>query len=152
MPRKTKQASKRRHAKKAVPVLGFVGASLGLGGVAAAAPAMTADIPAKGLMPVSPGPEINLTEEELADVSLGTFYVFDKENARAQQKGIQIARGCGCGGRGCGGRGCGCGGRGCGCGGRGCRGCGGGCRCGGVCGCGCSGSCCLSWGICWPGC
>jgi hypothetical protein len=136
--------------KEAAPVLGLVGVSLGLGGAAAAAPAMTADIPSKGLTPVSPGPEIAFTEEELSDVSLGTFYVFDKENARAQQKGIQIARGCGCGGRGCGGRGCG--GRGCGCGGRGCRGCGGGCRCGGACGCGCTGSCCLSWGVCWPGC
>jgi hypothetical protein len=51
-----------------------------------------------------------LSEEEISDVSLGTFYVFDKENAG--KSGEQYAQ------RGCGGcRGC-----------RGCRGCGG-CGC-----------------------
>ena len=79
------------------------------------------------------GSGIALSEEEISDVSLGTFYVFDKENAGASKLGEQYARGC----RGCGGcRGC----RGC----RGCaRGCGGG-GCGGCGGCGC----CLSWGSC----
>jgi len=86
--------------------------------------------------PPSQKHEIFLGEEGIFDVSLATFYVFDKENAAAAKNGVQEARGCG--GRGCGGGGRGCGGRGCG--GRGCRGCGGGC---GGCGCGC-----LSWGGC----
>jgi uncharacterized membrane protein len=51
-----------------------------------------------------------LSEEEISDVSLATFYVFDNENARAHRPGLQLAqrthsrpsRGCGgCGG--CGG-------------------------------------------------
>jgi hypothetical protein len=81
----------------------------------------------------SPNQQITLGEEEIADVSLATFYVFDKEAPAAAKDGnIQLARGCGC--RGCGGcRGC-----------RGCRGCGGrGCGCGvGI------GGCCASWGAC----
>src|SRR6201986_5637849 len=68
------------------------------------------------------GHQVSLGEEEIADVSLATFYVFDKENTAAAQNGVQVAwRGCG-GCRGC--RGCrrwrGCGG------GRGRRGGGGG--------------------------
>src|SRR5688572_17241520 len=139
---KSKRASKRKLLKEAVPLVGAVGASLTLAGGASAA-----------VGPVEPsratawGPILTLTEEELSDVSLGTFYVFDRE--RSGLKGEEHARGCGgCGGargcRGCGGaRGCrGCGGaRGCrGCGGRGCRGCRG---CGGCGGCGgCSCGCC----------
>jgi hypothetical protein len=68
--------------------------------------------------------QLMLSDEEVSDVSLATFYVFDKENTASGRPGLQLTRG-GCGG--CGGRGCGCGG----CGGRGCgclRGCGG---CGG---------------------
>ena len=43
--------------------------------------------------------EIELGEEEIADVSLATFYVFDKENARTPplfQK-LRLAAGCGAG-------------------------------------------------------
>ena len=126
-----KQASKQKRVTKAVPVLGAAGLTFSLVGGASAAVAPTTDVaktPDLGL-----GHAITLGEEEIADVSLATFYVFDKENAAAAKGGVQEARGCGC--RGCGGRGCG------GCGGcRGCRGCGGGC---GGCGCGC-----LSWGAC----
>src|SRR5262249_27873912 len=70
--------------------------------------------------------EIFLGEEEIFDVSLSTFYVFDKENTRrpppAQQ--LRFARCGGCGGCGGHGGGCGCGGPGggrghCGVGGRG---------------------------------
>jgi hypothetical protein len=53
--------------------------------------------------------EIKLGEEEIADVSLATFYVFDTENAATPPRGQRLVPG-GCGG--CGG-GCGCG-RGCG--------------------------------------
>jgi hypothetical protein len=137
-----KQAPKRKHrSSKAVPVLGAAGLLSMAGGASAATGMPAADLP---VQKVAPTHEITLGEEELSDVSLATFYAFDKENAADVKAGIQVARGCGrcggCGGRGCGGRGCG--GRGCGCGGRGCR-CGG-CGCWGGCGCGC----CLSWGGC----
>jgi hypothetical protein len=72
----------------------------------------------------SPNHRFVLSEEEMADVSLATFYVFAESDAISGQSGETSPRGCaGC--RGCGG----CGGfRGCGGGvGFGCRGCGG-CR------------------------
>src|SRR5713101_2075898 len=119
----TKRASKRKYPKEAVPVVGVVGVSLSLAGGASAATAVpAADIPSWDTSP----PQITLSEEEIADVSLGTFYVFDKENAGTPRLGEKFARG-------------------------GCRGCGGGCRCGGggCGGCGCGGcGCCLSWGVC----
>jgi hypothetical protein len=80
--------------------------SLSLAGGASAATVPPADIPPRDF---SPGHEITLNEEEIAVVSLATFYVFDKENSATPQ--VQFARH-GCGGcRGC--RGCR-GGRGCG--------------------------------------
>ena len=128
MPR-VKQASKQKRTTKAaaVKVLGAAGLGLSLVGSASASTMPTAGIPQSDN--TSPNQRFVLGEEEMADVSLATFYLFDKENAGS---GVQLARGCGgCGGcRGCGG----CGGfRGCGGGGFvGCRGCGGGCRgCGG---------------------
>jgi len=47
--------------------------------------------------------ELILAEEELSDVSLATFFVFDKENTAVFRPNIQFARGCGggCGGGGC---------------------------------------------------
>ncbi len=151
-----KRASKQKRLRKAVPAVGIAGMSLAMAGGASAATAPpTANLPSQ-YIPLSH--EIILGEEEISDVSLGTFYVFDKEDAASELgNNIQVARGGGRGGggggRGCGGRGGGgrgCGGRGCGghgCGGHGCggRGCGlGGCGCWGGCGCGC----CLSWGGC----
>src|SRR4029077_157238 len=44
--------------------------------------------------------EITLYEEEISDVSLATFYVFDNENAGTFRRRIKLAQGCG---------GCGCG-------------------------------------------
>jgi hypothetical protein len=131
------KASKQKRVTKAVPALGAAGLTFSLVGGASAAVA-----PANNESQTtnySPNHQLTLGEEEMADVSLATFYVFDKEAAEAARNGVQLARGCGCGGR-CGG-GC----RGCGC--RGCRGCG----CGGGvffgCG-GCGGGCCASWGAC----
>jgi hypothetical protein len=146
-----KQASKRKAVKKSVPVLGAAGFSLIAGGASAATAAPAAALPA---MDMAPNQEVILGEEEISDVNLATFYVFDKERALPEGT-VQLARGgcggcrgCGGGGRGCGGggfRGCG-GGRGCGgCGGRGCGGGWGGCG-GGWWGGGCT--CCLSWGAC----
>jgi hypothetical protein len=135
MPR-VKQASKKKHVTKAAPVMGAAGLTLSLVGGASAAAVPTANV--QPLPNIAPGHEVTLGEEEISDVSLATFYVFDKENTAAAQGGVQLARGCGCG-HGCG-HGCG-GCRGC----RGCRGCG----CVGGCGCGCGvGGCCASWGAC----
>jgi hypothetical protein len=143
----TKQASKRKRRSKAVPVLGAAGLLSLAGGASTQAAGPAADIPARH---VEPSHQLTLSEEEVSDVSLATFYVFDKENAAAASPGVQLVRG-GCGGcggcRGCGGGGCRCGGCRCGgCGGfRACVGCGG---CGG---CGVwwwGGGCCLSWGAC----
>ena len=81
--------------------------------------------------------EITFGEEEITDVSLATFYVFDKENVGTSEPAVQLAwRGC----RGC--RGCG------GCGGwrRGCGGCGGCGGCRGWGGCGGCGGCARVWG------
>ena len=48
---------------------------------------------------------ITLSEEEISDVSLATFYVFDKETAGAFRPGVlRLAMGAGCAG--CGGCGC----------------------------------------------
>jgi hypothetical protein len=130
MPR-AKQASKRKGAKKAVPALGAAGLTFSLVGGASAAAVPTQDVPQTPNVTTSHA--ITLGEEEIADVSLATFYVFDKESTGSLKGMVQEARGCRCGGcRGCGGRGC----RGCGCRG----GCG--CGCGVACGC------CLSWGSC----
>jgi len=136
-----KHTPKRRSAAKAVPVLGAAGLlSLAGGASAATGGAQLADLPTQK---TAPNHEIILGEEELSDVSLSTFYVFDKETTKAQL-GDQVAwRGCGgcrCGGcRGCRvGVGCRCGvGVGCRCGWRGCGGCG----CGGC-------GCCWQWGRC----
>jgi hypothetical protein len=124
-----KRSSKRKRRSKALPALGFAGVSLSMAsGACASIGGASANTP-----PPSQGNELFLGEEELSDVSLGTFYVFDKENTGAPPlaQQLRLARG-GCGG------GCG---RGCGGGGGGVRGCGGGggcggCRCAGGCGCG----------------
>jgi hypothetical protein len=130
MPR-GKQAPKKKRVTNTVPVLGAAGLTFSLVGGASAAVAPINDVPQTPNY--SPSHEFTLGEEEIADVSLATFYVFDKENTAAAKGGIQLARGGGC--RGCRG-------------GRGCRGCGGR-GCGGGCGYGCGyGGCCLSWGAC----
>ena len=136
MPR-VKQAAKHAHTTQvaAVTALGAAGLGLSLTGSASAYTIPTADIAQSGN--ISPNQRFVLGEEEMADVSLATFYLFDKENAGG---GVQVAyRGC----RGCAARGCrGCAARGC----RACRGCGGGCAVR-ACAVGCA-VCCASWGRC----
>jgi hypothetical protein len=171
-----KRPSRGKRPSKAVAVLGIAGVSF-----AASTSGSPADIPPASLSSPPAGSVADLLwqdaapfrlptlhEEEISDVSLATFSLFDNDLGNSQL-GIQVAfRGCGCGHgcgggfRGCGGgfRGCGGGFRGCGGGCRfgGCRGCGvgfRGCGCGG-CGGGCGGcgwgwgggGCCLSWGGC----
>jgi hypothetical protein len=147
---RAKQASKRKRRRVALPISGAAGAFLAMGsGAPATVP--VANLPSQNNAPL---PVFTLDEEEISDVTLATFYVFDKENTgtselveKVQNRGCRggAARGCGgCAARGCGG----CAARGCrGCAVRGCRGCGcGGCGCGGwSVGIGCGGGC----GPCW---
>src|SRR3984893_12613682 len=124
-----KRASKGKLPSKAVSVLGIAGASLAASNGGSIADIPVADIPSQNTAPFQ---FITLGEEEISDVSLATFHLFDKEGLGTPRSGmIQLARGgCGCGhGGGCG-HGCGGCGHGCGCG-HGFGGCGhgfGGCR------------------------
>ena len=84
-----KQSTKQKRLKKALPVLGIAGVSFSLiGGASASTSAPAADIPSQN---TSPRQEIFLGEEELSDVSLATFYVFDKEGIAKSQAGQQLA-------------------------------------------------------------
>ena len=109
MPR-AKQASKQKRTTKAaaVKVLGAAGLSFSLGGSAFASTMPTASVPQSDN--TSPNQRFVLSDEEMTDVSLATFYVLDRENAGSNMQLAWWGRGC---------RGCGCGGC------RGCRGCGG---------------------------
>ena len=172
-----KRTSRGKRPSQAVSVLGIAGMSL-----AASTSGSPADIPPASVGGPTVGSVADtlwrstapfqipaLDDEEISDVSLATFHLFDNENPGNSGSGIQLALRAGCGGCGCGhgcggARGCGggCGGvRACrvgGCGVGGCRGCRvggcGGCGCGGWGGCGgCGwgwgwGGCCLSWGGC----
>src|ERR1700746_4129479 len=108
---RAKQTSKRNRRSKTVPVLGAAGLSLSLAsGASASTGGQASDVTPQNS---TPNHEIFLGDEEISDVSLSTFYVFDKENAQPQL-GEKVARGCrcGCGGGPCGGGPCGGGGRG----------------------------------------
>jgi hypothetical protein len=124
MPR-VKQVSKQKRTSKAaaVKVLGAAGLGLSLVGSASASTMPAAGIPQSDN--TSPNQRFVLGEEEMADISLATFHLFDKENFGSGVQLAVVVRGC----RGCGGcRGCRVGG---------CGGCGGGC-----------GGCCARWGRC----
>jgi hypothetical protein len=122
-----KQGSKRKHRACAVPLLSAAGLSLSLTSGASAVSEGPASVMPTQNTEVSH--EVIFGEEEISDVSLATFYVFDKENPQTSWPPVQLARGGGGGGCGCGGGGCGHGG-GCG-GGGGCARAGGGCGGGG---------------------
>src|SRR5262249_8300479 len=100
-------ASKRKHRSKTLPVLGAAGLSLALTSGASAVPgAPTTNIPLN-----TGNHDVTLGEEEISDVTLATFYVFDKESGGASPTVQLVGHGCmgchGCGGchgcRGCGG-------------------------------------------------
>jgi hypothetical protein len=121
---RTKNNSK-RSSRNMAPAVGIAGASLAIAGGASASTAGSAvDVPAQN---TATHHEFFLGEEEISDVNLSTFYVFDNENDATLRGGVKTAywRGCRCG---CAG--------GCRCGWRACGGCGG---CGG---------CCARWGRC----
>jgi hypothetical protein len=122
---RTKNNSKRNSRNRAVP-LGIAGVSLAMaGGASASTTGSAVDVPVQN---TGTHHQLFLGEEEIFDVNLSTFYVFDHENDATLNGGVKTAywRGCRCGG-------CA---RGCRCGWRACGGCGG---CGG---------CCLRWGRC----
>src|SRR5262249_47027139 len=96
MPKRSSIAMRR---SKALPALGFAGMSLSM---ASGACASTSEASANTSLPPQKH-EILLGEEEISDVSLATFYVFDKENDGSRPL-IQKPRlalggggGCGCG-------------------------------------------------------
>ena len=83
---RVKQAS---HRSKAIPILGAAGLSLTMTSGVSAAGGPTPNTPASN---AAVSQEITLREDEISDVSLATFHVFDKES----QSGKRLA--CGCGG------------------------------------------------------
>jgi hypothetical protein len=101
-----KQApAKRRRLRKALPALGAAGLSLTLASAASstALGGKAADMLTQG---IGVSQQMNLSEEEISDVSLATFYVFDDEGTTTSRRGVRLAAGgCGCGCGGCSGGG-----------------------------------------------
>ena len=94
---KQKQGFKRKRSKTALPVWAAAGVSLAItGGASANAP--VTEMPSQ-----DSGKRLLLAEEEVFDVSLATFYVFDKEREFSPDVRLAGGRCGGCGG--CGGRG-----------------------------------------------
>ena len=91
-----KKALQRKRRRKAVPVLAAAGLSFSLASGASAAVGMGADLPSRTAL-VSQ--QMTLRDEEITDVSLATFHVFDNESMKRPR--VQFAM-CGC----CGGCGC----------------------------------------------
>ena len=115
---KLKKGSKKHRTKAAASALGAAGLTFALLGSATASGVPTANVPQTTAS--AQNEAITLGEEEIADVSLATFYVFDKEKVGS---GVQVARrGCG-GSRSCAVRGSAVGDS------AGCRSCGCGCAC-----------------------
>src|SRR5690242_2112604 len=92
----SKQTSKAKGRRRAVTAALGVAGALSLAGGASSSTNPAGDIPTQNTRPVI------LAEEEMSDVSLSTFFVFDKENV--PRRGVQLA-GHGGGGHGCGGGG-----------------------------------------------
>ena len=88
------QASKKKRRSKAVPALGAAGLSLTLASEAS----LAATAPALDTMTRKAGVrhEIILREEEIFDVTLASFYVFDKERAGAFRAGGRLIKVTGC--------------------------------------------------------
>ncbi len=99
-----KRTSKRKRSRKAVPALGAAGLALSLAsGASAAIGGPAADAPAAQ---TTVSHEIILAEEEIRDVSLATFYVFDNEHAGTRRLSVRLAMAGGGGCAGCSGSGC----------------------------------------------
>jgi hypothetical protein len=89
-----KQAPKRKRRNAALPLLGTAGVSSAMTGGA------SATLPVANAPHHETGPQINLSEEEVSDVSLATFYVFDKESEGRGLLTLTRGGGGGCGGGG----------------------------------------------------
>jgi hypothetical protein len=75
-------------------VLGAAGLSLSL--------ATNASASIGGMNPETASPQVMLYEEEIADVSLATFHIFDKERTGIHRPHARLAiGGCGCAACGC---------------------------------------------------
>ena len=90
-----KQASKRKRRSKAIPALGAAGLSLTLASEAS----LASTAPALDTMTRNAGVshEITLREEEVCDISLAAFHVFDREGAkrfRAGERPVTVGQGC----------------------------------------------------------
>ena len=81
-----KRVSTRKRGGKTMPALGAAGFLALASGASAEEPVVRS----------TPNTEVSreafLGEEEVTDVSLATFYVFDKENTGLLKRGIQLAK------------------------------------------------------------
>ena len=80
-----KRNSKRKDRTKAVTVLGVAGALSLAGRASGAAVGPPGDT-------LTANTAVTLHEEEISDVSLSSFYVFDHENAGARRPGLQLTQ------------------------------------------------------------
>jgi hypothetical protein len=93
MPRPIKDVPQRKRRRKGVRVLGAAGLSLSL---ASGASAAVGGVSAHLVAPTPPvSQQMTLHDEEISDISLATFRVFDKENAPRPPARLTGA-GCGC--------------------------------------------------------
>src|ERR1700683_2421048 len=96
---KAKRASNGKRPSKAVSVLGIAGMSLAAstgGSPADISPASVSAPPAGSVADIlwqntAPFRVPTLDEEEISDVSLATFHLFDKDDLGNPQSGIQLA-------------------------------------------------------------
>ena len=80
-----KRASKRKSRAKAVTVLGVARALSLAGGASEAAVGPPGDT-------LTANTAVTLSEEEISDISLSTFYAFDHESAEARRPGLQLTQ------------------------------------------------------------
>ena len=90
-----KRASKKKRRSKTIPALGAAGLSLTLASEAS----LASTAPALDTMTRNAGVshEITIREEEVCDISLAAFHVFDKEGAkpfRAGERPVTLGQGC----------------------------------------------------------
>ena len=97
---RVKQVPKRKRLTKAAGVSALGAAGLGLSLVGSASALATADLPQS--LSTTSNQSLVLREEEITDVSLATFHVFDKENGPRGFTQVAMGGG-GCGGCGYGG-------------------------------------------------
>ena len=81
-----KRALKGKRPSKAISMLGIVGVSL-----AASSGGSVARTPSLNAVPIQ---RIILSDEEITDVSLATFHVYDDEYLGTPRSGTRLARGC----------------------------------------------------------